>query len=81
MAKRKYVYFSEMERFGYTLQVIALTEEEAKQAMIDEYIKAFKKDNFCDPRECHRESGETYFDTFLDELYVEKREFGKVYWD
>ena len=53
MAKRKYIYFSEIERFGYTLQCIALTEEECRKAMIDEYVKTYKYENKTDPKEAY----------------------------
>lgn len=80
MAAKKYIYFCEMERFGYTLQVIGRTEEEAKQTMIDEYIKTYIKCNGCHPKDDVDYSDESYLDIFLDEMYVEKREFGKVEW-
>lgn len=53
MAKRKYVYFSEIDRFGYNLQCIALTEKDCKRAMIDEYVKAYKRENGTDPEEAY----------------------------
>ena len=53
MAKRKYIYFCEVERFGYTLQCIALTEKECKRAMIDEYVRAYKQQNGTDPEEAY----------------------------
>lgn len=83
MAARKYIYFCETDRFGYTLQVIGRTEEEARQAMIEEYIKAYKRENGVDPRdedEIDPRWGDHYYTTFVEELYVEKREFGKVEW-
>ena len=78
MAKRKYIYFCEVERFGYTLQVIGLTEEETRQAMINEYVKTYTKINGFDPREEIDER--TDYDVFIDELYVSKRELGVVEW-
>ena len=83
MSKRKYIYFAEIERFGYTLQVIALTKEEAEEAMKEEYIRAFIDANGYDPREDEDDyiSGETYWEVFLDELHIEKRELNKVEWN
>ena len=83
MAARKYIYFCETDRFGYTLQVIGRTEEEARQAMIEEYIKTYKRLNGVDPRDediSYYSDYRSYLDVFLEELNVEKREFGKVEW-
>ena len=83
MAKRKYIYYGEIERFGYNLQVIGLTEKEVKDAMTKKYIEAFQHENYGKhPAEsCFMWGNRTYMDVFLDELYIEKRELGKVYWD
>lgn len=91
MAKKKYVYFCETERFGYTLQVIGNTEEEAREAMIEEYIRTYKKWNDgANPRQEYllkEEGSDEYNDedadccaTFIEELYVDKREYGVVEW-
>lgn len=82
MANRKYIYFAEIERFGYTLQCIGFTEEEVRENLINEYIKAYTRINGIDPREDEETDyfGENYFKTFLDELNIEKRELGKVEW-
>lgn len=86
MAKRKYIYFAEIERFGYTLQCIGLTENEVRQAMINKYIETYKNINRVDPSIPDEEDNEyyegdySYYKTFLDELYVEKRELLKVEW-
>ena len=53
MAKRKYIWYGEVDRFGYDLQCIALTEKECKRAMIDEYVKIYKKENGTDPEEAY----------------------------
>ena len=100
MAKRKYVYFGEVERFGYTLQCIASSEEECREAMINEYVTAYIRRNDANPKEAYEwmkknegrkdlkkldeyydyKDDASYFSVFLDELYIEKREFGKVEW-
>ena len=83
MEKKKYIYFAEVERFGYTLQCIGLSEAEVKEAMINEYVKAYKRKNGTDPRdedEIDPNWGYHYFTLFLGELYVEKREINKVEW-
>ena len=87
----KTVWFCEIERFGYTLQVIGRTKEVVREAMIKEYVRAYKRqNNGADPQKAYllKKSGSSeydsvdadYFETFLDELYVEEREFGKVEW-
>lgn len=91
MAKRKYVYYSEIDRFGYTLQCIALSEEECKEAMINEYVKTYIKINGEDPREAWAKAtvdneciDDNYaaedFARFFGELFIEKRELGVVEW-
>lgn len=93
MAARKYVYFSEIERFGYTLRCIGRTEDEVRNAMIEEYVKNYKATNDgADPRKAYEliksgvdetdeyEIDASYYETFLEELYVDKVEFGNVKW-
>ena len=80
MTKRKYVYYAEIERFGYTLSTIALTEKEAKNAITEEYIKAFKDENGEHPNKSIAFDNRTYMDIFNDELFVTKRELGNVVW-
>lgn len=77
MNNKQYVYFGEIERFGYTMHCIGNSEQEVKEALIKAYIESYKKVNGADPRK----DGTDYYDLFLDELYIEKREIGKVYWD
>ena len=79
----KYVYVAEIERFGYTLRVIGETEEEAKTALTNEYIRAFKNNNEdMHPKDaiCEYDEKRTYYDIFKDEMCVEKAYFGKVEW-
>ena len=91
MAARKYIYFGEIYRFGYTLHCIDTSEEKVRNALIEEYVKTYKQRNCgSDPRKAYelRESGADdydeedaeYYKTFLDELYIQRREFGEVYW-
>ena len=76
------VWLCEMDRFGYTLQVVGRTEKEAKEAMTAEYIKAFKNANDGeDPSEVEYNDSETYFDCFMEELYATEMEFGVVEWN
>lgn len=78
------VWYAELERFGYTLQVVAGTEKEAKDALLAEYIKAFKRYNDGeDPRKCTEMYGEdrTYYEIAEEEIYATFMEFGKVEWN
>lgn len=79
MAKRKYVYFGEVERFGYMLECIGLTEQETKEAMINEYVRAYKNKNGVDPREGDDED-KKYYNNFIEDLSISKRELGVVEW-
>ena len=92
MSERKYVYYGEIERFGYTLQCFGRTEEEVRNALIEEYVKSYKKrNNGADPRKAYElmqkesddydEDDALYYETFLDELYIDKQEFGHVKWN
>lgn len=83
MEKRKWIYFAEIERFGYTLQCIGLSEEEVRETMIKEYIETYMSRNGVDPRDEDEVDryGNHYYSTFLEELYVEKRELNKVIWN
>lgn len=71
------IYYGRSERFGYTMHCIGTSSKEVKQALINEYIKAYKQYNGVDPRK----DGTDYYKIFLRELYIECRETGKVYWD
>ena len=82
MANRKYIYFCEVEKFGYMCQVIALTKEEVKEAITTEYIKAFTANNGTSPKRVKTDyNNRTYYDVFMDELNIERRELGKVVWN
>ena len=92
MAARKYVYFGEVDRFGYMLECIDTSEEKVRNALIEEYIRVYKQRNGSDPREAFelRESGADedeydnvdaeYYEHFLGDLVIQKRELGEVEW-
>lgn len=92
MANRKYIYYSEVDRFGYTLRCIALTEKECREAMISEYVRAYEQRNGENPKEVYEQlvANEEFIDDnyaaedyarFIGELEIEKRELNKVEWD
>ena len=81
----KCIYVCEVERFGYTLRVAAATEEEARTAITEEYINAYKNYNGgADPREdiyiWDEYTEKTYYDKFVEDLYVSEIELGVVEW-
>ena len=76
MGKRKYIYLAEDECFGYILQCIGLSEEEVKEAMINKNEKKYKEENGIDVEN----EDEYLLTTFIENLYVEKREINKVKW-
>lgn len=91
MSEMKYVYYGEIERFGYTLQCFGRTEEEVRNALIEEYVESYKKrNNGSDPRKAYELMQEEsddydlcdalYYETFLDELYIDRKELGHVEW-
>lgn len=91
MAARKYIYFGEIYRFGYTLHCIDTSEEKVRNALIEEYVKTYKKCNDgADPKSEYelKESGSDeynsddaeYYEAFLDDLCIQKRKLGEVEW-
>lgn len=74
------VYFCEVERFGSYFRCAGRTEDEVKKAMIKEYVRVYKQRNGVDPRRGD-EVDKEYFNTFLEELYIEELIFGKVEWN
>ena len=84
MAKRKYIYKGVLDRFGYDLTVIAFTEEECKEKLMEEYVSAFKvREPECNPKEdiaYDRYSERTYYDQALEDIEISEYELGKVEW-
>ena len=80
----KYIYIASLYRFGYELTVAETSEQKAKAAVIEEYIKAFKDINGVDPDD--EESGRGYADgtTWLDDakedIEIYRMTIGKVDW-
>jgi len=81
MPANNYVYFGEIDRFGYTLQAIDTTEAKVRKALTDEYVRIFKRDNDgMHPSKCKYDGDRSYMSIFKEELFIEKREFGEVTW-
>lgn len=77
------VWTATIERFGYDLFAVGRTEEEARKAVIAEYVRVYKEWNGIDPyKDYDFGYGEkrSYGEIMEDELYVTFVEFGKVEW-
>lgn len=83
------VYVAELDRFGYTLTVIGRTEQEAIDALMEAYYKAYEDENGINLRTLPKEGKEDYdmyeedreyLETAKDEMYVQFLAFGEVEW-
>lgn len=78
------VYLAKLERFGYEITAIGKTKHEAKNAVIDSYIKAYTAENKTDPAKDKiidfYSSGQTYLDLAERELYVQELNYGEAIW-
>lgn len=78
--KNETIYICTLDRFGYTLTTAGKTEKQAREAIIKEYVKTYKKwNNGADPRKEERRNG-TYYDEMLEDLYVYELPIGEVEW-
>lgn len=75
------VWFGELDRFGYVLQVVGRTEKEARDALIAEYVRVYKDiNNGSDPRKDEWYDGESYYDNAIEDMNITEMAFGKVEW-
>lgn len=83
------VYIAEIYRFGYDLTAIGRTEQEAVDALMEAYYKAYEDENGIDLRALPGEGDEDYdmyaedreyLETAKDEIYVRFLKFGEVEW-
>ena len=78
----KKVYIARVYKFGYDLVAVSTTEDGAKDAIMKEYVRAYKDINGVDPREDIDEifGGSLYDNTLMD---IEVREYtpGVVEWE
>lgn len=77
------LYTATLYRFGYDLTVIEKTEEKAKRAIIEAYIKAFIKMNGVHPNDEESErswDGKTWLEDAIEDIEVTTLELGKVEW-
>ena len=83
MAKAKNsVWVGELDRFGYVLKTVGRTEEEAREALSNEYIKTYKDINGTDPKEDYVDFVKTsYYDSAMEDINIWEATFGKVEWD
>lgn len=76
------VYLAQLERFGYMLTAVGRTEAEARDAIISKYKEVYVRENGSDPAKdfFHPIDDRSYLQTAMDELFVQKTEFGEVMW-
>lgn len=82
MATKK-IYMATLDRFGYELTVIAKTEKEAIDALMEEYVRAYKVRNGYDPREdiAYEYGGDrSYYEVAKGDIGIYDFELGKVEW-
>ena len=75
------IWLGELERFGYTLVVVGISEEEARESLLKAYEKTYRDLNDdADPREEYYDDGKSYYDVAAEEMYVREMAFGSVEW-
>lgn len=80
------IYMATLDRFGYDLTVIAKTKKEAEDALMEEYINAYKVRNGSDPREDMYEDmyeyggDRSYYEVAKGDIGIYDFELGKVEW-
>lgn len=67
------VYLAQLDRFGYMLTAVGRSKEEARIAIMDEYLKAYVQCNDGYP-------DQEMFDTASNEINVSALVFGRVEW-
>lgn len=70
----KRAVLAELERFGYSLRVLAETEEGGRSALRKEYIRTYKHINNCNPTKDELKVA-------MDEINFTDAMFGEVWWD
>lgn len=83
--KEKTIYVGTLYRFGYNLTAVGYSEEEVKELLMEEYIKAFIEWNGTDPREDESDSrwadeGQTFYDVALEDIEFMELTPHKVEW-
>ena len=79
MTKKKF-YLATLDRFGYDLQVLATSEEEATALIMAEYVKAFENENHTNPKEEEGRFGGTYYEEALEDIEILPLTLGAVSW-
>lgn len=82
MAKK--IYLATLDRFGYNLTAAETTEEKAINAIMTEYVRAYKDANGTDPMEDvfddYSDDAKTYYEVAREDVYVTEMTPGKVEW-
>lgn len=76
----KKIYIANLYRFGYDLEVAAETEDEARENLLAEYIRAYKDINGSDPSEDITIYGNSYLENAGEDIEIREHELGKVEW-
>lgn len=78
---KKSVWVATIDRFGYDLTVVEETEDKAREALIKEYIRTYKKyNNGSNPATDDGGWGRTYLEVMEEEIDCTEMTFGKVEW-
>ena len=79
------VYIGTLDRFGYDITVVCKTEQECKDKILEEYVKAYKsRNNDSDPCEdiaYGRHSENTYYAEAEEDIEIREYTLGKVEWE
>lgn len=80
----KKVYLASLYRFGYDLTTVETSEEKAVNAIMTEYVRAYKDINGTDPTEDisndYYDNSETYYEVAKQEIDITEMVIGKVEW-
>ena len=80
--KKNGVWYASIDRFGYSLETVAKTKDEAVLALMEAYRDAFKnQNNGMDPTEEQGRYGTgSYYEEALDDVVVRFMPFCEVEW-
>ena len=68
------------DKFGYDLEVAAETEKECRDALLKEYVRAYKRRNGCHPKTDYYYGERSNYEVAKDEIFVYEAKLGEVEW-
>lgn len=74
------VFIASIERFGYILQAVGQTKQQAENALLAAYFETYKDTNGINPDEDWVDNSDTYYYLAKREMFTREVEFGKVEW-